>query len=142
MGGEDRRPAQSDRGPEMDRVRLLLTDVKQRGLARGNFRGLLNVLIGRRIAQADGTPISAGLTYRELSGHLKRVRWEREVVTELGLEPSSLAPRDRERYWYQAIVQSQVDSADATAAGDQLAEHLRAAGYDIGPAPGAGPQEG
>ncbi|SRR5579884_2283135 len=120
----------------MDRVRLFLSDVKQRGLARGNFPGLLNVLIGRRIAQPDGTPVSAGLTYRELAAQLKRVRWERDAVTELGIEPSSLPPRDRERYWYQAIVQARVDSPPAMAAGEKLAEQLRAAGYDVGPAPG------
>jgi hypothetical protein len=121
----------------MDRVRLLLNDVKQRGLARGNFVGLLNVLIGRRIAQPDGTSISTGLTYRELAAHLKRVRWEREAAAELGVDPAMLPPRDRERYWYQAIVQARVDSPQATAAGDTLAEELRAVGYDVGPAPGA-----
>jgi hypothetical protein len=120
----------------MDRLRQLLEDIKQRDLARGNFLGLLNVLIGRRVALEDGTPISGGLSYRELAALLKRVRWEREAVAELGVEPSSLAPRDRERYWYQAIVQARVDSPQASAAGDTLAEQLRAAGYDIGPAPG------
>jgi hypothetical protein len=121
----------------MDRVRQLLDDVKTRGLAQGNFLGLLNVLIGRRIALADGTPVSAGLTYRELAAQLKRVRWEREAAAELGVAPSSLPPRDRERYWYQAIALARVDSPPATAAGDRLAEHLRAAGYEVGPAPGA-----
>lgn len=121
----------------MDRVRHFLGEVKQRGLARGNLLGLLNVLIGRRVALADGAAVSTGLTYRELAAHLKRVRWEREAVAELGVDRSSLPPRDRERYWYQAIVQARVDSPQATAAGDTLAEALRAAGYDVGPAPGA-----
>ncbi len=121
----------------MDRVRQFLGDIKQREVARGNLLGLLNVLIGRRVALADGTPISTGLTYRALAAHLKRVRWPREAVAELGVAPSSLPPRDRERYWYQAIVQARVDSPQATAAGDTLAEALRAAGYDVGPAPGS-----
>jgi hypothetical protein len=120
----------------MDRVRQLLDDVKTRGLARGNFLGLLNVLIGRRVALADGTLVSAGVTYRELAAQLKRVRWEREAVAELGVDPSALPPRDRERYWYQAIALAHVDSPRATAAGDNLAEQLRGAGYDVGPAPG------
>src|SRR5947208_8854354 len=120
----------------MDRVRQLLDDVKTRGLARDNFLGLLNVLIGRRTALADGTLVSAGLTYRELAAQLKRVRWEREAVAELGVDPSSLPPLDRERYWYQAIALAHVDSPQATAAGDRLAGQLRAAGYDVGPAPG------
>jgi hypothetical protein len=121
----------------MDRVRQFLNDVKQRDLARGKFLGLLNVLIGRRVALADGTLVSAGLTYREVAGQLKRVRWEPDGVTELGIDPKSLPPRDRERYWYQAIVQARVDSPQATAAGDALAQDLRGAGYDVGPAPGA-----
>ena len=124
----------------MDRVRQLLDDVKTRGLAQGNFLGLLNVLIGRRITLADGTPVSAGVTYRELAAQLKRVRWEREAAAELGVDPAALPPRDRERYWYQAIVQARVDSPQASAAGDRLAEQLRAASSDIGPAPGAAPK--
>lgn len=121
----------------MDRVRHFLDDVKQKGLAQGNFLGLLNVLIGRRIDQEDGTPISAGVTYRELAALLKRVRWEREAAAELGADPASLPPRDRERYWYQAIAQARVDSPRATAAGNKMAARLRAAGYGVGPAPGA-----
>ena len=120
----------------MDRVRHFLNDVKQRELARGNVLGLLNVLIGRRVTQEDGTLISAGLSYRELAALLKRVRWEREAVVELGIEPATLPPRDRERYWYLAIVQASVDSPQATAAGDRLAKKLRSAGYEVGPAPG------
>jgi hypothetical protein len=126
----------------MDRVRHFLDDVKQRGLARGNFLGLLNVMIGRRIALSNGTPISAGLNYRELAAHLKRARWEREAADEVGVARAALPPRDRERYWYQVIVLARVDSPKATAAGEALAAALRAAGYDVAPAPGAaGPTE-
>ena len=120
----------------MDRVRLFLDDIRQRGLARGNFLGLLHVLIGRRVALEDGTPVSAGLTYRELAALLKRVRWEREAAAELAIDLAGLPPRDRERYWYQVIVRAGVDSGKATAAGERLAEQLRGAGYDVGPAPG------
>jgi hypothetical protein len=115
----------------MDRVRLFLDDIRERGLARGNFLGLLNVLIGRRVALEDGTPVSAGLTYRELAALLKRVRWEREAAAEVGLDPATLPPRDRERYWYQVIVQARVDSDKAAAAGERLAEQLRGAGYAV-----------
>jgi len=121
----------------MDRVRQFLSDVEKRGLARGNMLGLLHVLIGRRIALEDGTVIAAGLSYREAAAHLKRVRWEPAAAAELGLGSSSLPPRDRERYWYQAIARARVDSPEASAAGDRLAEQLRAVGYDVGPAPGA-----
>jgi hypothetical protein len=120
----------------MDRVRQFLNDVKQRDLAPGKFLGLLNVLIGRRVALADGTLISSGLTYRQVASYLKLVRWEPDTVTEVGIDPKTLPPRDRERYWYQAIVQARVDSPQATAAGDTLAADLQAAGYQVGPAPG------
>jgi hypothetical protein len=120
----------------MDRVRQLLDDVRARDLARGNFLGLLNVLIGRRVALEDGTPVSTGLTYRAVAALLKRVRWERDAAPELGIDPATLPPRDRERYWYQVIVQARVDSPEASAAGEKLANQLRAAGYDVGPAPG------
>jgi hypothetical protein len=120
----------------MDRVRQFLNDVKQRDLAQGKFLGLLNVLIGRRVALSDGTQISAGLTYRQLASYLKLVRWEPDAVAELGIDAKTLPPRDRERYWYQAIVQAHVDSPQATAAGDALAADLHAAGYEAGPPPG------
>jgi hypothetical protein len=123
----------------MDRVRLLLEHVQEQGFVRANFLGLLNVLIGRRISEKDGTPVSAGLTYRELAGYLKRVRWEPDAADELGIERAGLAPRDRERYWYQVILLAHVDSAKAMAAGEKLAGKLRTAGYDVGPAPGEAP---
>jgi hypothetical protein len=123
----------------MDRVRQFLEDVKKRGLAEGHFLGLLNVVIGRHIRRADGTPVSRGITWRELAAQLKKVRWDRDAVRQLGIAPSALPPRDREKYWYAAIVQARVDSPDATQDGDCLAESLRKAGYDVGPAPGAPP---
>jgi len=123
-------------GNRMDRLREFLEDVKQHEHARGNFRGLLHVAIGRRIFLADGTLVSAGRTWRELAVLLKKVRWSKEAVRELGLEPAALPPRDRERFWYSAITQAHVDSPEATEAGNQLAKKLEAAGYQIGPPPG------
>jgi hypothetical protein len=125
------------RGVGMDRLRELLEAVRKQGLARGNFRGLLHVLIGRRITLADGTVVSAGLTWRELAALLKRVRWDREAVRELGLDPATLPPRDRQRFWYTAIAQSDVGSGAAGAAGDRLTGPLEALGYAVSPRPGA-----
>ncbi len=122
----------------MDPLRQLLEAVKQHGTARGNFLGFLNVLIGRRITRADGTLVSAGLTWRELAAWLKKVRWDREAVRELGLDLANLPPRDRLKFWYTAIMQAGVDSAAAMQAGDRLAERLREAGYEVGPAPRRG----
>jgi hypothetical protein len=120
----------------MDALVEFLEDVKQSPAVRGNFVGLLHVLIGRRLQKADGTPVSAGVTWRTVAGFLKRVRWDKEAVRELGLDPRDLPQRDRERYWYIAIVHAGVDSLKAIEAGDRLAEKLRPRGYVVGPAPG------
>ena len=119
----------------MDGVRELLDDLKQHGFGQGHFLGLINVLIGRRLSKVDGTVVSTGLTWRELAALLKKVRWDREAVRELGHEPSDLPPRDRERFWYFAIARARVDSAEAMEAGDRLAEVLGPIGYVVGPAP-------
>jgi hypothetical protein len=119
----------------MDRLQELLSMVKEQGQARGNLRGLLHVVIGRRITLADGTLVSAGVSWRVLAGLMKRVRWDPLAVRELGLEPKELPPRDRQRYWYTAIRLAAVDSSAAGAAGERVALALRSAGYLVGPAP-------
>ncbi len=120
----------------MDGVREFLDELKGQGPAQGNFLGVLNVLIGRRITTKDGGLISAGLTWRELAALLKKVRWDKDATGDLGLDPGRLPPRDRERYWYAVITQAQVDSEAATRAGDRLAAALAKKGYTVGPAPG------
>ena len=62
---------------------------------------------------------------------LKKVRWDKEAVRELGIEPAELPPRDRERYWYTAIARARVDSAEAIAAGDRLVQALAGTGYVV-----------
>ena len=58
----------------------VLEAVRRQGSARGQLRGLLHILIGRRIAAEDGTVISPGLTWRETAVLLKRLRWDTEAV--------------------------------------------------------------
>ncbi len=123
----------------MDVLRDFVANLKRHGYAPGDFLGMLNVLIGRQIRAADGTLISNGLTWRALADVLKKARWDREAVRELGLDPATLSPRDRQRYWYQAIAHARVDSAQATEAGNKLAEVLRSAGYVVSPGPGKMP---
>lgn len=113
----------------------LLEEYKRLGPAPGGFLGLLNILIGRRIQKPDGTVLSTGLTWRDVSLLLKKTRWDIEAVRDLGLDPVDMPPRDRQRYWYAVIGQANVDSEAATKAGDQLAERLKKAGYAIGHAP-------
>ncbi len=119
----------------MDGLRELLETIKRQGYARRNFLGLLNVLIGRRIQTAEGVLLSTGTTWRTLAELLKRVRWDKNAVRELGLDPAALPPRDRLRFWYLAIAAARVDSAAATEAGDRLAEQLRTTGYQVAAAP-------
>ena len=126
----------------MDRLREFLEAVQQQGAAQGHFRGLLHILIGRRVSLVDGTLVSGGMTWRELAALLKKLRWDREAVRELGLDPADLPPRDRQKFWYSAISQAGVTSAEASAAADALAKSLRALGYVVGPAPGSTPPAG
>ena len=119
----------------MDRLRDFLDELKRHALATGNFLGLLNVLIGRRLTAPDGTELSAGITWRFLAAYLKQVRWDKDAVRDLGLDPANLPPRDRFKYWYSAIAQAGVDSEKATRAGDEVAKQLTKLGYKVGPAP-------
>ena len=119
----------------MDGIRELLEAARDHGLAAGNFRGLLHVVIGRKITRPDGTVLSAGLTWREAAGLLKQLRFDRELVREFGADPDALAPRDRERFWYSAIAQARVDSREAVAEADRLVAKLRELGFVVGPSP-------
>ena len=120
----------------MDALQEFLEDLKRQGLGQGNLLGLCNVLIGRKVSLSDGTVVCNGLTWRELGGWLKKVRWPKDAVKEVGLDPDALPPRDRQQYWYTAIARAGVDSAAATEAGDRLGAQLKKAGYVVGAAPG------
>jgi hypothetical protein len=119
----------------MEQLREMLEAVRKAGLARGRFRGLLHVLIGRRIRTAAGEVLSTGMSWRDLAGLLKRVRWDRDAVRELKLDPAALPPRDRQKYWYSAIAQANLATAEAAAEGDQLVEPLQRLGFVVGPSP-------
>lgn len=119
----------------MDRLTQFLTDLRKFGLVAGQFRGLVHVLIGRRIETADGTLVSPGQTWRGAAALLKRHRFDKKLARELVADTSKLPPRQRERYWYMAISQSDVDSVASRAQGDQLAAAVKALGYTVGPAP-------
>jgi hypothetical protein len=120
----------------MDGLQTFLDELRQHGLAEGNFLGLLHVLIGRRITRPDGTIVSPGLTWRELAALLKRLRWDKEAVRDLGLDPADLPPRDRQRFWYTAIAAAKVDAPAAVKAGNRLAAAVLPLGYVISPPPG------
>src|SRR6476661_2494774 len=121
----------------MEGLREFLDKVRQNHLVRGHFRALLHVAIGRRIARADGTVLSTGVTWRQLAELLRIIRWDKELVRELGLDPDDLPPRDRQRYWYAAIVAARVNTVEARDLGDAYAKLLAPIGFVIGAAPGS-----
>jgi hypothetical protein len=122
----------------MDEIRGLLELIDENKLAKGRLAGVFHVMIGRRVGKADGTVISTGLTWRQLAGILKAAKFDKELVQELGADPDTLAPRDREKMWYLAIGLAKVDSVAATAQADQLVPLLKHLGYVVGPSPAAG----
>ncbi|MBN9520188.1 hypothetical protein J0H58_16940 [bacterium] len=123
----------TDRSVGMEGIRRLLDTARTEGLVTGHFRGLLHVAIGRTVSDAAGTVLSRGLTWREAAALLKELRYDRELVREFGADPDALAPRDRERFWYSAIAQARVDSAEASAQADWLAAALKPHGFVVAP---------
>lgn len=119
----------------MDEIRGLLERIDENKLAKGRLAGVFHVLIGRRVSKADGTVISTGLTWRQLASVLKAAKFDKDLVQELGVDPDTLAPRDREKMWYLAIGLARVDSIGAIAQADQLVPLLKTLGYVVGPSP-------
>ena len=115
----------------MEGAREFLEQLRQNQLVKGQFRAILHILIGRKITRADGSELSAGLTWRQASELLKLIRWDRECVRELGLDPDELPPRDRQRFWYSAIIAAQIDSPEAAAAADKLAAKVKSLGFVV-----------
>lgn len=119
----------------MDRLLEMLNRVREKQMVSGHFRGLVHIAIGRTIKADDGTVISAGTTWRELSHLLKAAKFDKEIVREMGADPDEISPRDRERFWYSAIALARPDSADALAEADLLVDQLAALGFTVGPPP-------
>lgn len=121
----------------MEGLREFLERVRHQHLVRGHLRALFHVAIGRKISKPDGTLLSNGATWRQLSELLRILRWDKDLVRELGLNPNDLPPRDRQRYWYSAILAAEVMAPDARELGDEFARLVSPLGYVIGPAPGS-----
>ena len=121
----------------MDGTRELLEAIRDNGLAAGRFRGVLHIAIGRKVTRPDGTVVSTGVTWRELAALLKLLRFDKELVRELGADPEVLAPRDRQRFWYSAIALAKPDSPAARAEADRLTAAIKPLGYVVGPGPAA-----
>jgi hypothetical protein len=121
----------------MDGLSEFLERVRDHNLVAGHLRGLFHIAIGRRISTSAGELVSAGATWRELAVLLKHLRYDKDLVKEVGADPEALAPRDRQRYWYSAIALASPGSPEAAAAADKLIPLLKPLGYVIGPSPDA-----
>ena len=121
----------------MDGISEFLRLIQSQGLAKGRLRGVFHLAIGRRITTRDGRLIVNGVTWRDLAAALKQVRFDKELVRELGVDPDTLAPRDRQRMWYLAISHAQVDGAEARAQAAKLQNDLERLNIIVGPPPGA-----
>lgn len=120
----------------MDRLQEFLNALRHHQLVRGNFRAILHIVIGRTIHKSNGELVSSGVTWRELAKLLQLMRWDKEYVRELGLNPDDLPPRDRQRFWYMAITAAKVTTLETVRLGDHFATLMGPAGYTVGPAPG------
>jgi|SRR5438105_2564837 len=121
----------------MEGLREFLERVRQGHFVRGHMRALLHIAIGRRIARTDGAILSTGVTWRELAELLRVIRWDKELVCELGLNPEELPPRDRQRYWYAAIMAAHVNTPEVREQADRYIKLIEPLGFVISPAPGA-----
>jgi hypothetical protein len=119
----------------MDGIRDLLEAARASGLVAGRLRGLLHVAIGRTVTRPDGTRLSAGVTWRELAGLFKALRFDPELGREVGADPDTLSPRDRERYWYAVIALARPDGPEALAQAEQLVGPLKDLGFVVAPPP-------
>lgn len=115
----------------MEATHEFLETLRERGLVQGRLRGVFHVLIGRRVTRADGTLVSTGVTWRELAAALKNLRWDKELVREVGVDPDTVAPRDRQRLWYAAIAAAAVDGEAARKEAEALILRLGDVGYQV-----------
>lgn len=123
----------------MDGTRTLLELILARKLAEGRLRGVFHIAIGRRVTADDGSVLATGVTWRELAGLLKDLKFDKEWVRAFGVDPDVIAPRDKEKFWYHAVALAKVDSAVARAEAEELASLLRPLGLTVGPPPTAAP---
>lgn len=122
----------------MDGSQVVLELIRDHQLAVGRLRGFFHLLIGRKLSREDGAVLSMGLTWRELATALKQLKFDRELVKELGSDPESVSPKDREKFWYFAIGLAKVDSAQARREAEELTLLLKPLGIVVG-IPPAGP---
>jgi hypothetical protein len=120
----------------MQGTRQFLELMNEHNLVSGHLRGIFHIAIGRRILNSTGVLIAEGVTWRTLAALLKDLKFDREFVRELGAEPETLSPKDREKFWYNAIMVSKVDGPEARKQAEAISKLVKSLGLVIGPAPG------
>jgi len=119
----------------MDHLQDVLELLRRKGLLKGRLRGVLHIAIGRTLSTPEGRAISRGMTWRELANLLRDLRFDPAMVSELGLDPETLSPRDRLKFWYSAIGLAKVDSPAAFAEAEKVAASLKPFDVIVGPPP-------
>lgn len=131
----------------MEQLEDVIELIRQQGLVKGHLRGLFHLAIGRTLSRPDGHVISRGVSWRNLAAILRDLRLDPDLVRELGLDPATLPPRDRLKYWYTAIAGAKIDSPAGYTEAEKLAEALKPLGILVSPpgsgtSPGKGPTPG
>jgi beta-phosphoglucomutase-like phosphatase (HAD superfamily) len=116
----------------MDGVVQLLELARQQGWQRTHLRGLWHLAIGRALHDAQGRLLSPGSTWRELANILKQLKYDRDLVLTLGLDPESLLAKDRDKFWYYAIAATKLDTPEARQQADELKAQLAPLGIIVG----------
>ena len=119
----------------MDKLGHFVQLLESRKLLPGRLRGAFHLLVGRRILDASGAVVGTGATWREVAGLFKDLRIDPKLIVEVGLDPATTSPRDRQRCWYSAIAAARPDSPEARAEADELIAALKPLGYAFGAAP-------
>ena len=113
-----------------DGLRLFLDAVQRHKLAAGHLRAILVIAVGGRI-EFEGQTLSQGTTWRDLADLLKKLRWDKLQVGELGLNVKDLPPRDRGKYWYSAMSRADLGSGESSKAAAKLLPALEKIGFKI-----------
>ena len=75
---------------DMEGTQMMLQLARDHRLIAGHLRGLFHIAIGRTLTATDGTILSMGMSWRDLSQLLKAMKFDREHVRELGADPDLL----------------------------------------------------
>ncbi len=114
-----------------DSLESFLLKLRTQSFPHESFLGFLHVIVGGGLVSPEGHRLVSGISWRDLALLLKKVRWDPAMVRQLGVDPTKLAPRDRERFWYQAICQAGLDSPVAKKSAQRLKGWLDRFGYSV-----------